>query len=95
MAEYKRRESQIERHARDNLKAILDRGLGKVLPENTHFRRGSAYQEILEVADQINPDLLVIGSQTRVGIDGFLIGNTSEKVLRYASCEILTMKPNG
>ena len=38
-------------------------------------------------------DLLVMGSVGRTGLEGFLIGNTAEAVLRRVSCSVLALKP--
>ena len=41
------------------------------------------------------PDLVVLGSVSRGGIAGLLIGNTAEKVLERVECSVLTVKPDG
>jgi universal stress protein E len=38
---------------------------------------------------------LVMGTMSRGGIPGLLIGNTAEKVLYRANCSVLTLKPDG
>ena len=38
-------------------------------------------------------DLIVMGSVMRNSADGFLLGNTAEKVLHSVSCSVLTVKP--
>lgn len=40
-------------------------------------------------------DLIVMGTVSRSGIAGLLIGNTAEKVLHQVDCSILTVKPEG
>ena len=52
-------------------------------------------EAIVQVVNEIKPDLLVMGSQARIGIPGFLIGNTAEKVIRQVDCAVMTMKPDG
>ncbi|NJO21650.1 MAG: universal stress protein [Sphingomonadales bacterium] len=36
-----------------------------------------------------------MGTVTRTGIAGFLIGATAEDVLRQVDCSVLTVKPDG
>ena len=40
-------------------------------------------------------DLVVMGSVSRGGVLGMLIGNTAEKVLNELSCSVLAVKPEG
>ena len=60
-----------------------------------HLRRGNPAGVIQSVADEIEADLLVMGTVCRTGAAGFLIGNTAETVLSSATCSILALKPEG
>ncbi|MBI3592758.1 MAG: universal stress protein [Nitrospirae bacterium] len=54
--------------------------------------RGVPYEEILKFAQEKNIDLIIIGTHGRKGLDRFLFGSTAEKVVRYASCPVLTVR---
>ncbi len=54
--------------------------------------RGIPYDEILNFADKENIDLIIIGTHGRKGLDRFIFGSTAEKVVRYASCPVLTVR---
>lgn len=43
---------------------------------------------ILEKATHWDPDIIFMGSHGRKGIDRFLIGSTSQAVLRHAHCSV-------
>jgi nucleotide-binding universal stress UspA family protein len=58
------------------------------------IREGSTATEILEQAASMRADLLVIGTHGRSGFDRLLVGSVAEKVLRKASCPVLTV-PKG
>ena len=60
-----------------------------------HLRRGSPARIIRSVADEIEADLMVMGTVCRAGAAGFLIGNTAETVLGDITCSILALKPEG
>jgi len=60
-----------------------------------HLRRGSAASQVRSVADEIEADLMVMGTVCRTGAAGFLIGNTAETVLSDITCSILALKPMG
>jgi nucleotide-binding universal stress UspA family protein len=55
---------------------------------------GPVWQRIDAAARRLEADLIVMGSQGRTGIPGFLIGNTAEKVLRHCDRSLLTVKPD-
>ena len=40
-------------------------------------------------------ELLILGTLSRSGLQGYLIGNTAERVLNQVDCSILTIKPDG
>ncbi|MCA8984108.1 MAG: universal stress protein [Planctomycetaceae bacterium] len=55
-----------------------------------------APEEVLLKLDSSEPvGLLVMGTQARTGIPGFLIGNTAEFVLGHVDCAVMTVKPDG
>ena len=54
-------------------------------------REGNTAGEILEQAASMQADLLVIGTHGRSGFDRLLLGSVAEKVLRKASCPVLTV----
>ncbi|WP_442505425.1 universal stress protein [Novipirellula sp. SH528] len=58
-----------------------------------HVYRGNAVETIREVVDHVKADLLVMGTQCRTGVSGFLIGNTAESVLSDVKCSVLAIKP--
>ena len=54
--------------------------------------RGSAAEEILRVAREIQCDLIVLGTHGRTGFPRFVLGSVAEAVLRNAPCPVLTVK---
>jgi len=57
--------------------------------------RGVPFVEIIRTAKEKNADLIVIGTHGRTGIDHMLFGSTAEKVVRKASCPVLTVRIAG
>ncbi len=50
---------------------------------------------IPELADELDADLVVMGTVGRTGIAGLLIGNTAETILERIGCSVLAIKPSG
>lgn len=57
-------------------------------------REGNPAREILEQANRMTADLLVVGTHGRSGFERVLLGSVAEKVLRKAACPVLTV-PTG
>ena len=51
------------------------------------------HAEILEAADQMTPDLIVMGTHGRSGFQHLMLGSVAEKVLHKAHCPVLTVPP--
>jgi nucleotide-binding universal stress UspA family protein len=60
-----------------------------------YLLKGDAGDVINELVRAKSVDLVVMGTVSRGGLSGLLIGNTAEKVLRQVNCSVLTIKPNG
>jgi universal stress protein E len=65
------------------------------LKYEVYLLKGEAGALITELAQAKAIDLIVMGTVSRAGIAGLLIGNTAEKVLQQVDCSMLTVKPNG
>ncbi len=90
---------QYTESARAERKAELDDFLGS-FPLDTeemdiHFVRGDPGDIIPELARKKKISLIVMGTVSRSGIPGLLIGNTAEDVLNHVNCSVLTVKPEG
>ncbi|ADJ28111.1 universal stress protein [Nitrosococcus watsonii] len=77
----------------------LDESLSKngLAPEKVriHFYKGEAKELIPVIANQMETDLLIMGTVGRTGIPGFFIGNTADSVLQQVDCSVLAIKPEG
>lgn len=58
-------------------------------------KKGITFLIIPEILTANNIDLLVIGTLARIGVPGFIIGNTAENIFQKASCSVLALKPDG
>lgn len=56
-------------------------------------RVGRAADEIVELANDLEADLLVVGTHSRVGVKRFFIGSVAEAVVRHCPCPVLVVRP--
>ncbi len=61
----------------------------------SHLKRGNPGDVIPKFAGKIRANLIVLGTVSRQGIPGLLIGNTAERVLQKVNTSVLTVKPQG
>ncbi len=59
----------------------------------THMPVGKVGDAVNRIAGKTKAELLVMGTVARKGVHGFLIGNSAERVLSKARCDILAVKP--
>ncbi|HUL71633.1 MAG TPA: universal stress protein [Vicinamibacterales bacterium] len=59
----------------------------------TTVGEGQVVQEILQQARALPADLVVMGTHGRSGFERLLLGSVTERVLRKASCPVLTVPP--
>lgn len=56
---------------------------------------GDPSEEILGAAEQVDADLIVLGTHGRGPVGRFLLGSTAHSVLRRANCPVLTVGDSG
>jgi nucleotide-binding universal stress UspA family protein len=61
-------------------------------PGETMVRNGNPVDVILSVAEEIDADLIVLGSHGTGMTRRFLLGSVSDRVLEYAACSVLIVK---
>lgn len=64
-------------------------------PYEPMVQKGKADVLIPAMLQEIEADVLVMGTVARTGIPGFLIGNTAENIVKQVGCSMLAVKPNG
>jgi len=78
---------------REHLDALV--GSYTISPSTTHLFHGLAAEAIPEFAERECIDVIIMGTVSRGGIPGLLIGNTAEQILDRVSCDVLIIKPTG
>ena len=58
----------------------------------TAIENGIPHREILEYADKEGIDLIVMGTHGRSGLDRYLLGSVTERVVRTAEIPVLTVR---
>ena len=59
---------------------------------NTHAREGDPADAILDVAEEIEADLIVVGNKGMTGAKRFLLGSVPNKVSHHAPCGVYIVR---
>ncbi len=67
----------------------------KIPLDNTHVKEGLPEDVIESVSNEIDAELVILGTIGRTGLSAALIGNTAEHVIDRLNCDVLAIKPEG
>src|SRR5215204_3745848 len=59
----------------------------------SHLRMGQVALEIVALAEELQADLIVMGSRGLGGVRRALMGSVSDSVVRHAHCPVLVVRP--
>ena len=80
----------LNERSEENLKEFDELNEDEV--EVTHIiKEGSPAKAILEVANEEDVDLIVMGSSGKSGFDRFIMGSVADKVVNSAKCAVLVV----
>ena len=76
--------------------SVLARAEAEVVAEGveavTHARGGEPAHVLLEVAEEQDADLIVIGARGLTAFERFLLGSVSSKLAHHAKCSLLIVR---
>lgn len=81
--------------ARAELAKLAQTGFPDAAKVSVHLRDGVPYDEITKAAHDLAADLIIIPTHGRTGLSHVLLGSTAERVVRHASCPVLTLRCAG
>lgn len=63
--------------------------------QHTFVKEGLPEDVIEAMAEELDAELVILGTVGRTGISAALIGNTAEHVIDRLNCDVLALKPDG
>ncbi len=81
-----------EDKARSLLNAAEKQFRQKGYKVSTLVQRGEPADEILKVAETLNPELIVVGAKGLTGIENFLLGSVSQRIARFSRYSVLIVR---
>lgn len=84
-------EDKVMEKATETLHGFVKTHVPSEIPVQHIVGLGSIYEEILRVAGEITPDLIVMGTH-RPNMQDYLIGPNTARVARHATCSVLIVR---
>ena len=82
-------QQEIQQHTEEQMQQLGQRL--NIPVDRQHLVLGRTEHEIHRLAEEINADLIVVGSHARHGL-ALLLGSTANGVLHGASCDVLAVR---
>ncbi|MBX0321628.1 universal stress protein [Halomicroarcula sp. F13] len=83
---------RLETAGQELVAAVADEFAAHDVETVTEVREGNPYRAIVNYADEADVDLVVMPTHGRRGIDRYLLGSVTEKVVRTARPPVLTVR---
>ena len=84
----------VEQEMRANARIALDDySAGDGVQVFSYAVVGEPARAILEKADDVDAELIIVGTHGRRGLKRLVLGSVAEEVMREASCPVLVMRP--
>jgi nucleotide-binding universal stress UspA family protein len=62
------------------------------VPVNTYARQGDPADAVLDVAEELDADLVIVGNRGMSGAKRFLLGSVPNKISHHAPCSVLIVR---
>jgi nucleotide-binding universal stress UspA family protein len=87
---------QLEKEIEEGAYKMMEKFCASRLADFTNYQTtvvsGVPYEEIIRKAEETGASLIVVGTHGRTGLDHIIFGSTAERVVRGASCPVLTIR---
>ena len=88
-------QEKLEEAGKIALDMTIKDKVSSIVQAESMIRSGRPADVIVDVAAELNPSFLVISDHGESGVAHFMFGSVAEKVVRHASCPVLTVQADG
>ncbi len=82
---------EIRANARAYMEQLEKMAKERGVDVSTHVVEGEAHEEIVQMAEEKAPDIIIMGSRGMSGIKRLMLGSVTEKVIGMVSCPVLAV----
>src|SRR5262245_10719819 len=85
----------LQKRAADDMNKLVKGANRANVDADIEIRVGDAYEEIKDAIATQKPELVVMGTHGRRGVERWFIGSTTEKLMRHSPVPLLTISASG
>jgi universal stress protein A len=85
-------EDELREKGAEELEALIRREIGPRMRATSVVRTGNPHQEILREAEEKKVDLIIVATHGHSGVEHMLFGSTADRVVKHATCPVLTVR---
>jgi len=85
-------QDSLEINSKKSLDDIAKNKVSSDIKVNRIVALGDPSTEIIKIADENNVNLIVVATHGRTGLGHMIFGSVAEKIIRHASCPVLTKR---
>jgi nucleotide-binding universal stress UspA family protein len=86
-------EEDLVTSAHERMDLFLAENMDAAVTFDSKIMVGDVAEEILDLVDSLKIDMIVMGTHGYKGLDKILFGSVAEKIVKMASCPVLTVNP--
>jgi universal stress protein F len=87
--------AKMKEDVKQQLKQFADQHIADEVIYKLHVAEGKAYATILDYAEKLGADLIIMPSHKRSKIDKVVLGSVASKVVQHSPINVLVVKPQG
>ncbi|CAH8207560.1 MULTISPECIES: universal stress protein [Vibrio] len=87
--------AKMKSDVKQQLKQFADQHIDDEIIYKLHVAEGKTYATILDYAEKLGADLIVMPSHKRSKIDKVMLGSVASKVVQHSPINVLVVKPQG
>jgi nucleotide-binding universal stress UspA family protein len=86
-------EEEMLQSAEKKMASFLDENMDESIPHDSLVLSGDIAEEILNFVEKEKIDLIIMGTHGYKGLEKVLFGSVAEKVVKLATCPVMTINP--
>ncbi|MEM0448407.1 MAG: universal stress protein [Methanomassiliicoccales archaeon] len=83
---------RLIKHGMSLLEELKSRAAKEGVSVTTMLEAGNPYEAILEAAERVKAEAIIVGTSGKTAIDRVLIGSVSEYIVRNSKCTVIVVK---
>jgi nucleotide-binding universal stress UspA family protein len=87
-------EEELRSKSKAQLENLIATEIGSRVRTEAVVRTGKPHQEILREAKEKDIDLIIVATHGHTGVEQMLFGSTAMRIVRLATCPVLTVRPH-